>query len=156
MVCADLLFINSFVYVSVDQTSLFWISDKFVRIHVSSSPPPPPPPPPTHTHPTPSTHHPGPPPPPPPPPQTLISILIPKMHTVSNYDEITLYLNNAIKLVCNQTTLAQQFDIHPICSETTGLLAPLHRCAIIRLGSILLFIVIWSDYCLIHMNLPGP
>ena len=64
MVCADVLFIKPFVYVSGDQTSLFWIIDKFARFHASCSPPPthlatPPPPPPPHPPPpyTPTTHH---------------------------------------------------------------------------------------------------
>ena len=37
MVCADGLFIKSFVYVSGDQTSLFWTIDKFVRFHARDS-----------------------------------------------------------------------------------------------------------------------
>ena len=36
----------------------------------------------------------------------------------------------------------QAFDIHPTVQGTTGLLAPLHRCSVIRWGSTLLFIVI--------------
>ena len=67
------------------------------------------------------------------------------MHTVSNYDKITLYNSDAIKLVWNQSTVAQQYPgvwYTPYMQRTTGLLAHLHRCAVIRLASTLLFIVI--------------
>ena len=123
--CRIVLFIESFVNVYSDQTLLFRIS---MRLHASyvlgymQVP--------------------------------LISILVPKMPAVNNYDEITVYYNDALRLMWNQSTMVNniiQLFVREIAifhndmkwkwNETTRLMAPVHRCAVIRLWIPLAFII---------------